>query len=221
MDRKGQLDQTITTVIVLFIAFFLCAIFIIVSGNIGNVRGSNSGIEAPVITIANSQSEVLYGLFLTDFVTLTSGSTISVQEALLRVNRSVWEKKWSDHEGFESLSALNNLFLKKYSCDSGNQLFLLVKDPSASAAKGKYGMYLSIPHDSFSSTDLYPKRSVNIVDLVNDRLSRPADYAKPEYSFIDGLEMPVRGDYHVYPRNVDLLNTWPDFIVVIKGVRTC
>jgi hypothetical protein len=48
MDRKGQLDQTITTVIVLFIAFFLCALFIVVSGNIGNVRGSNLGIEADV-----------------------------------------------------------------------------------------------------------------------------------------------------------------------------
>ena len=44
VNNRGQVDQAITSVIVLFAAFFLMAIFVVVSGNIGKLLGVDEGI---------------------------------------------------------------------------------------------------------------------------------------------------------------------------------
>lgn len=214
MDNKAQIDQIVTSLIVLFLAVALSILFVIISGYVALAKGSGvqKAFEAPYVL--SGESRAFGNLFMTDYIEVLGGK-VAVTDALSIVASAVKQKKLNDEYSLALLNSLQNLFMENYSCDKRNELYLLVRDPSDGTGK-KYGIYLRLPTDKNSHNDLNPRLVVNIVDLVNDENAGSYDY-----TFIDGLKNPPIGNYRAYPVDVDLVEERPDYIVLLKGASLC
>lgn len=67
VNRKGEIGQTLTTIVVLFIVFFLMTFFVIVASISGLVGSKDAGRYSELgNSLEESRSRVLLELFLTD-----------------------------------------------------------------------------------------------------------------------------------------------------------
>jgi len=120
--KRGVIDQTITSIIVFFGVFFLMAIFVIVSGNIGKIVGSSQRAEISINEEIGSR--VLMELFLADEVEI-EGKIMSVKEAL---DELFSIEKIVNNEVLKKLTtALRDKFDKEYSCSGVNKLYIGIR----------------------------------------------------------------------------------------------
>lgn len=224
--KRGQIDQIITSVLALFIVFILMVIFFVISSNIGKNRytadskkdTSDFLIYSPKEAVA---SRAMHDLFLTDRITLSSGEKLSTIEGFETVSKAIQSYSVGDARALAILDALQVLFNSRYSCGGVNHFTFMVRNPSGSASIGSYWMYIDLPTREWKGTRLdAPTLQPNIVDLINGRVSNPSNYQGATYDFLDGLELPSRNNYIVYPRS-DVLNERPPYIVLIQGAVTC
>ena len=111
MNRLGVIDQIITSIIVLFVAFFLSVIFVTISSGVAKVAGIEGG-DAPLASkVADADSGVLTDLFLSDYVVVDAGK-ISVKDALIALAQGIGDDNYK--------SAIINVFDEKYSCGGKN-----------------------------------------------------------------------------------------------------
>ncbi len=192
-DRRGTIDQAITSVIVLFAVFFLMAIFVIVSGNIGKITGTNS--EAQKAISGQVDSRVLTELFLSDEITV-GGERILINEAIKKMVFETDDDKISDIG-----KAIKEKFHDDYSCGKSNHLFVVyekIKPRSVS----DYIIYIDYPNN-------YEKRT----PVYNPAIKLPSDL--PPFVPQDGAFLK-----RVYENIKDI--TEKEFIIVyVKENRKC
>lgn len=223
--KRGQIDQILTSVIVLFVVFVLMVLFVVISSNIGSLRQTFSfSRDTPVNLFGPPQeavnSRVMADLFLSDSV-LIDGSHVSVTDAFEIVSKAVQTYSVNDKRALDTLNALQTLFENQYSCGGVNHFSFMVRNPIGSSKIGSYWMYVDYPVLSWKGKRLdTPMLQPNIIDLVNGRATDASNYVGPSYSFLDGLEQPTRDNYVAYPR-VDLLNERPSYIALVRGEATC
>jgi len=122
MNNKGQIGQIITSLVILFVVFFLMLIFVIVSGNIAGVLGLLEKDARPGEFVAPSSqaigSQVLMELFLTDSVEI-NGENFLVVDALREIIDA-------DEDRAKILAqAIQDMFHEDYSCEEKNVLLLV------------------------------------------------------------------------------------------------
>lgn len=157
IDKKGVIDQIITSVIVLFAVFFLMAIFVIVSGNIGEITGTSN--QAKALASGATGSRVLADLFLSDEMEIVSTdemarggqgkSIVRVVDALTQRINYYRVREGSgvpQPEAIAIFKPLEDFFDKSYSCDGQNELLLI-----ASSVKGdSKSIYMEYPSKKWS-----------------------------------------------------------------------
>ncbi len=222
--KRGQIDQILTSVIVLFVVFVLMVLFVVISSNIGSLRQTFSfSRDAPIHLFSSQQavnSRVMADLFLSDTV-IIDGSRVPVTDAFEIVSKAVQAYSVNDKKALSTLNALQTLFESRYSCGGVNHFSFMVKNPMGSSKIGSYWMYIDYPVLSWKGKRLdTPMLQPNIIDLINGRATDSSNYIGQSYSFLDGLEQPTRDNYIAYPR-VDLLNDRPTYIALLRGETTC
>lgn len=221
ISHKGQLDHIITSVIVLFACFIIMALFVSLTSWLSFIAApSHHDFSARSGPFA-AHSKALMDAFLHDTLVLSSGERVSVSEGLEELRRAVHDYRINDARAIELVNIMQTLFTQRYACTS-NTLSLLVKQPSSSANVGAYWVYMHYPSRPWRGSSLdQPAYSVNIIDVMNDRVQHPTLYDGVEFSFIDGLDMPARNGYVAWPYDRDFLNQQPELILVVKGEETC
>ncbi len=149
--KRGQIDQVITSVIVLFAVFWLMVLFVNVSANIGKVKETVFGRENEEVPAFSSSAEeansrALLDFFLNDDV-LINNENVKVGEALTRFIDLLRgapnnEVPVSEREAF--LIPIEELFDKSYSCSEKNELYLVMD------SSGGRLLHLDYPDRRFS-----------------------------------------------------------------------
>ena len=149
--KRGQIDQVITSVIVLFAVFWLMVLFVNVSANIGKVKESVFGRENEEVPAFSSSAEeassrAMLDFFLSDDVIINNES-VKVGEALTRFIELLREAPnnevpVSEREAF--LIPLEELFDEAYSCSEKNELYFVMD-----SAGGRM-LHLDYPDRRFS-----------------------------------------------------------------------
>ncbi len=170
MKSRGQIDQLVSSIVVLILLVILMGLFVMLSSSFGVVNKVLSSGESSNVFNFDADavgSRVLGDLFLTDYVTLKDkdgkDTTLSVRDAIVEMN----EKRLAGEDYMAYSQVLENLFKKSYSCDDKNSL-AIVNRYSADYSKlkgrteimvGQYWRYVDYPEepiekDGLSSVDL-------------------------------------------------------------------
>lgn len=130
-NKRGVIDQAITSVIVLFAVFFLMAVFVIVSGNIERITGTSGTAKA--LAEEEADSRVLADIFLSDEIEI-NGKKSLVAEAFTEAVSSYRARELNNAPQDYATGIFRQALLyfdQKYSCGQQNELLLI-----ADAVKG-------------------------------------------------------------------------------------
>lgn len=221
MNSHGQIDQIITSIIVVFVAIFLSGVFLGVSSNVAQVAGYSSTSHDFIAHYDSGASRAIFDTFLTDTISIGQEEVL-VKDSFSIISEAIYsERTFEDARATAALHALYTRFKENYSCESSNRLIFLIKSPYENDPKGTYWSYIHSPTRDFSSA-LYPSEwQINIIDVVNGKASQPSLYEDPSFSFSDGLNTTLPPGYQVYPLGIDFLNDLPPFITIFYGGTQC
>ncbi len=221
ISTRGQIDQIITSIIVVFVAIFLSGLFLGVSSNIAQVAGVGTSTSPLVTHYDTGASRAYFDLFLSEELSIAQ-ERVSVRDSFSVISNAVYsERDFEDVRASLALEALYTRFNDVYACDGSHRFVFLVKDPSGSAQRGTYWSYINYPARTFSSTLYPPEWQVNIIDAVNGKATQPELYSDSSFDFTQGLALTLPPGYIVYPQGIDIVNELPPFIVIFYGERPC
>ena len=220
MKRRGQIDQTITSVLVLFAVIFLMALFTYFTSSLRVVQDrTDIKFETHPVERAAASSALLHS-FLSDSF-MFEGEEVNVLENLNSISSAVDEYRVGDVDALALLDATHDYFVEEYSCGGKNSFVVLMKNPGGSAKIGSYWALVNHPSESRDITRLdTPLHEANIIDLVNGFSLSPDLYDVPQFWFIPVLYETRDNGGAVYPSS-DVLNELPKFVVVWKGGTLC
>lgn len=175
--RRGQIDQIITSILVVVFAFFLSGLFILVSSNIAYIfREPPQPLLPGNGEPSEAESSALLDLFLSDSVEL-EGELISVRELFSRFesNPSVYTP------------ALERLFAEHYSCAGSNVLVVVLEkeySPRGSRTDDEYGFvdvtfYIDYPRQSGTGVSLGTRSYVQQAYTFTSLPSFEGSYVAP------------------------------------------
>ena len=220
MNFRGQLDQTITSVMVLFAVVFLMLIFTYATSGLRIFNSHDGVVLHDNSARKEAASLALLHTFLSDTIVF-QGEKVSVLDALDNVSKAVYDHRINDAAALSMLNLNKWNFESVYGCERKNSLTFLVKNPSGSAQRGSYLILIDYPSESSSISRLdSPIAEVNIINFVNDFVSNPKTYDSSKLAFVSGLYDSHKYEYGVYPAS-DVLNEEPNFIVLAKGELEC
>lgn len=131
--KRGQIDQILTSVIVLFVVFVLMVFFVIVSSNVGSVGdliGQDSEASSSVPHVEKVESRVLLDTFLSDTV-LIDNRQISIRDLAIHAATTSDEAQATLYA-----QEVESLFNTKYSCGGNNRFVLIRFNGEATAPSG-------------------------------------------------------------------------------------
>lgn len=219
MKRLGQIDQTITSVLVLFAVIFLLAVFTYFTSSLNVVQDRTDIVfENHSVERAAASSALLHS-FLSDSFML-NGEKVNVLEILNEVSSAVDEYRVTDANAISLLEATHQYLVDAYGCGE-NSFAVLMKNPGGSAKQGSYWAMINYPSESDKVMRLdTPLHEVNIIDAVNGFVLNPELYSQPQFWLVPVLYESRDNGGAVYPSS-DVLNELPKLIVVWKGGALC
>ena len=148
--RRGQLDQIITSVIVLFAVFWLMVLFVNISANIGKVEkvisGNNLDAEKFSSPIKRAESRALLDMFLSDDIEI-AGEKVNVREVLSALVAADSASDKTQAPNFAK--GIEKLFAEDYSCNGRNVLIVAIPDGFTS------GGYLGKEEETYEKVTVY------------------------------------------------------------------
>jgi len=80
ISRRGQVDQIVTSIIIVFFALFLSGVFVVISSNIAEITAHEPPEAREATVSASGSSQALLDIFLSDEIVIGTNS-LSVQQA--------------------------------------------------------------------------------------------------------------------------------------------
>jgi hypothetical protein len=220
MKRLGQIDQTITSVLVLFAVIFLLALFTYFTSSLRVVQDRTDIVfENHSVEKAAASSALLHSFISDRF--MFKGERANVLEGLNRVSSAVDEYRVTDAGALSLLEAMHRYFVNEYGCGEKNSLVVLMKNPAGSAKQGSYWALINYPSESKEVIRLdAPLHEANIIDTVNGFVLNPELYSQPQFWFVPVLYETKDNGGAVYPSS-DVLNELPKMVIVWRGGSVC
>lgn len=220
MKRRGQIDQTITSVLVLFAVIFLLALFTYFTSSLRIVQDRTDIVfENHSVENAAASSALLHSFLSDSFI--SKGERVNVLEALGDISSAVDEYRVTDADAISLLEAMHKYFVEEYGCGGKNSFVVLMKNPGGSAKQGSYWAMINSPSESQEIKRLdAPLHEANIIDAVNGFVLNSELYSQPQFWFVPVLYEARDNGGAIYPSS-DVLNELPKFVVVWKGSAVC
>ncbi len=179
MNSHGQIDQIITSIIVVFVAIFLSGVFLGVSSNVAQVAGySSTNLSAS--TLENKgNSRALLDVFVTDSV-LIKDELVRVYDALPLL---------AGPEGLVISQEIESLFEQRYSCGGLNAFAIRVLDSFSRSTRGtdvsfegtRVTTYIDYPFQHVSSESFGLSEDIFDEGL---RTTRPRSFDSDTFAFL-------------------------------------
>lgn len=166
MHRKGIIDVSLVSWIVLIAVFFLMALFILISSGI-NFFGDNKKVDYD-LNVKEIDSKVMLSLFLHDFVVI-DGIKVNVKDVLGEMGlRAEGEEpeKFKDLTLEELTKVIEEKFNLDYSCNMKNSLFV-EQDLSAPGEEEQLGVKTIWAHIAYP--DAYGRNPLGKDEIILNR----------------------------------------------------
>lgn len=145
-NRRGVIDQTITSVIVIVVAVFLSVLFVIVSNNIALIKGTGAEMSYSD-EVGSGQSRAVLEAFIGEKIRV-DGDELSVKDALGNFQSNFGTLGNGRDEWQRQLTPIERVFGEKYGCGEKNKMVFIIPPASGS---GVHSVYLHYPERRWGS----------------------------------------------------------------------